>query len=77
MDTPADKISSVGWKIDTGVSRLRSSMSCTMENTSTVSVTTEETSSIKALSRSATSATPSGSGHAPTHSTSGPSRSVR
>ena len=77
FETPADKISRVGWKIETGVSRRRSSMSWTIEKMSTVNVTIVDTSSISALSRSATSAMPSGSGHAPTHSTRVPSRSVR
>ena len=72
MDTPADSTSSVGWKIETGVSRLRSSSSAPMENSSTIKVTTELTTSIRADSRSATRAMPRGCGQAPTQSTIGP-----
>ena len=72
FETPALSTSSVGWKIDTGVSRLRSSSCAPIENTSTASVTTADTSSISALNRSATRAMPSGSGQLPTHSTTGP-----
>jgi len=62
----------VGWKIDTGVSRRCSSLSWPVANSSTHRATTEATNSIRELSRSATSAMPSGSAHAPNQSATGP-----
>jgi len=61
----------VGWKIETGVSRRTSSVSCPVAYTSTARDTSDATSSMIEDNRSATSTMPSGCGQSPTHSTTG------
>ena len=73
---PATRRRNVGWKIDTGVSRLISPLSCPVENTRTHRATTPATNSIRAESLSTTSVMPSGIGQSPIHSASGPELSV-